>query len=67
MYEFWYDYVKPNYGENATLCYMDTDSFIVHVKTDDIYKDIAKNVKTRFDTSNFELDRLLDCYMKLLD
>ena len=67
MYEFWYDYVKPNYGENATLCYMDTDSFIVHVKTDDIYKDIAKNVKTRFYTSNFELDRLLDCYMKLLD
>ena len=35
MYEFWYDYVK--YGENAKLCYMDTGSFIVHVKTDDIY------------------------------
>ena len=33
MYEFWYDYVKPKYGENAKLCYMDTDSFIVHVKT----------------------------------
>ena len=36
MYEFWYDYVKPQYGENAKLCYMNTDSFIVHVKTDDI-------------------------------
>ena len=36
MYEFWYDYVKPKYGEKAKLCYMDTDSFIVHVKTDDI-------------------------------
>ena len=55
MYEFWYDYVKPKYGENAKLCYMDTDSFIVHVKTDDIYKDIAEDVETRFDTSNFKL------------
>ena len=36
MYEFWYNYVKPKYGENAKLCYMDTDSFIVHVKADDI-------------------------------
>ena len=53
MYEFWYHYVKPKYGENAKLCYMDTDSFIIHVKPDDIYKDIAEDVKTRFDTSNF--------------
>ena len=37
MYEFWYDYVKPKYGENAKLCYMDTDSFIVHVKIDYVY------------------------------
>ena len=59
MYEFWYDYVKPKYGENAKLCYMDTDSFIVHVKTDDIYKDIAEDVETRFDASNFGLDRSL--------
>ena len=36
MYEFWHDYVKPKYDENTTLCYMDTDSFIVHVKTEDI-------------------------------
>ena len=33
MYEFWYDYVKPKYSKNAKSCYMDTDSFIVHVKT----------------------------------
>ena len=59
MYEFWYDYVKPKYGENAKLCYMDTDSFIVHIKTDDTYKDIAKDVETRFDTTNFEIDRPL--------
>ena len=56
MYEYWYDYVKPKYGENPKLCYMDTDSFIIHVKTDDIYKDIVEDVKTRFDTSNFEIN-----------
>ena len=50
MYEFRYDYVKRKYDENAKLCYMDTGSFIVHVKTDDIYKDIAEDVKKRFDT-----------------
>ena len=47
MYEFWYDYVKPKHGENAKLCYMDTDNFIVHVKRDDIYKDIAEDIKSR--------------------
>ena len=59
MYEFWYDYVKPKYGEKAKLYYMDTDSFIVYIKTDYLYIDIAENVKTRFDTSNYELDRPL--------
>ena len=57
MYEFWYDYVKPEYGEKVKLCYMDTDSFIVLIKTDDLYKDIAEDVENRFDTSNYELDR----------
>ena len=57
MYEFRYDYVKSIYGENAKLCYMNTDNFIVHVKIDDIYKDIAEDVETRFDISNFEIDR----------
>ena len=59
MYELWYDYVKPKYDGNAELCFMDTDSFIVHIKTDDIYKNIADEVETRFDTSNFEIDRPL--------
>ena len=59
MYEFWHDYVKPKYGENAKLCYMDTDRFIVYIKTEEIYADIAKDVEVRFDTSNFELDRPL--------
>ena len=41
MYDFWYDYVKPKYGEKAKLCCINTDSFIVYIKTDDIFKDIA--------------------------
>ena len=50
-----YGYIKPKNGENAKLCYVNTDSFITHVKTDDIYKDIAEDVGTRFDTSNYEI------------
>ena len=59
MYKLWYNYVEPKYGENAKLCYMNTDNFIVHLKTDDIYKDNAQHVETRFGTSNFEIDRPL--------
>ena len=54
MYEFWYDYVKRKYGENAKLSDLDTDSFIVHIKTDDIYRGSAKDVEKRFDTSNLK-------------
>ena len=56
-YIIWYDYIKTKYGENAKLCYMDTDSLIVHVETDIIYKDIAEDIEKRSDTSNFEIDR----------
>ena len=59
MYEFWYDYMKPKYGDNVKLCYMDTDSFIIHIKTEDFYKDIADDVEKRFDTSNYEVNRPL--------
>ena len=59
MYEFWCDYMKPKYGDNVKLCYMDTDSFIMHIKTEDFYEDIADDVETRFDTSNYEVDRPL--------
>ena len=59
IYEFWYDYMKPKYGDNVTLCYMDTDSFIMHIKTEDFYKDIANDVEKRFDTSNDEVNRPL--------
>ena len=59
MYEFWYDYKKPKYGDNVKLCYMDTDSFIMHIKTEDFYKDIADDVEKRFDTSNYEINARL--------
>ena len=45
---------------------MYTDSFLVHVKTEDIYKDIAEDVETRFDTSNFEIDRPLPNWKKII-
>ena len=56
IYEFSYDYKKQKYGEKVKMCSMDTDSFIVYIKTDDIYKDISEDVETRFDTSNYQLD-----------
>ena len=59
MYEFWYDYMKPKFDDNVKLCYMDTDSFIINIKTEDFYKDIANDVEKRFDTSNYEVDRPL--------
>ena len=59
MYEFWYDYMKPKYNDNVRLCYMDTDSFVMHIKTIDFYKDISDDVDNRFDTSNYEVKRPL--------
>ena len=59
MYEFWYDYIKLSYDDNVKLCYMDTDSFIICIKTEDFYNDIADDVDKRFDTSNYEVDRPL--------
>ena len=58
-YEFWYNYMKPKYGNNVKLCYMDTDSFIMHMKTEDFYKDIADDVEKRFDISSYEVNRPL--------
>ena len=59
MYEFWYDYMKPKYNDNVRFCYMDTDSFIMNIKTNDFYKDISNDVDNRFDTSNYEVKRPL--------
>ena len=59
MYGFWYDYMKPKYNDDVRLCYMDTDSFVMHIKTNDFYKDIASDVENRFDTLNYEVNRPL--------
>ena len=53
MYEFWYDYIKPKYGDREKLCCTDNDSFIIHIETEDFYKDIANDVERWFDTSNY--------------
>ena len=57
--EFWYDYMKPKNGNDVKLCYMDTDSFIMNIKTNDFYEDIANDVENRFDTSNYKVNRPL--------
>ena len=54
MYEFLYDYLIPKYGDKVKLCYMDTDSFIILLETEDFYKDIAKDVNKWFDTSGYD-------------
>ena len=59
MYEFWYDYMKPKYNDNVKLCYMGTDSFLMSIKTNDFYEDIASDVENRFDTSNYDVNRPL--------
>ena len=59
IYEFWYNYIQPKYQNNTKLCYMDTDSFIIHIKTEDVYEDIADDVEKRLDTSNYEVNRPL--------
>ena len=59
MYEFWYGYVKLKYNDNVKLCYTDTDSFIINIKANDFYEDIASDFENRFDTSNYEVKRPL--------
>ena len=54
MYEFWFDYIKPKYGDKVRLCYMDTDGFAMYIKTEDFYEDIANDVERLFDTSNYD-------------
>ena len=54
MYDFWYDYVKPKYQDKAKLCYMDTDSFVINIFTEDFFEDINNDVERWFDTSNYD-------------
>ena len=58
-YEFWYVHIKPKYQSNAKLCHMDTDSFIINIKTEDFYEDIVDDVEKRFGTSDHEANRSL--------
>ena len=51
--------LNQKYRCKTRLCYMDTDSFIMHIKTEDVYEDIMDDVKKRFDTSNYEIKRPL--------
>ena len=64
MYEFHYDYMIPKYEKKLNLCYMDTDSLIYNIETKDFYKDIAKDVKERFDTSGYLPNRPLPIGLK---
>ena len=56
MYEFHYDYMRPKYGSKVKLSYMDTDSFVYKIETDDFYRDIANDVGKRFNTSGYSKD-----------
>ena len=59
MYDYWYDEIKIKYGKKIRLYYMDTESFIMHIKTEDFYKDIANDVEIKYDPSNYIADRPL--------
>ena len=59
MYKFWYDYMKPKFGNDVKLCYVDTDSFIMNIKRNDFYEDITNDVEKMFDTLNYEVNRPL--------
>ena len=54
MYEFWYNYIKPKYGDQVKLCYIDTDNFVIYIETKDFYKDIAGDLERWFDTFNYD-------------
>ena len=54
MYEFRYDYIKSKYGDRAKLCYTDTDSFVIHIKTEHFFEDISIDVDGWFDTSSYD-------------
>ena len=56
MYEFHYDYMRPKYGSKVNLCYMDTDSLVWEIETEKFFRDITKDVNTRFDMSGYSKD-----------
>ena len=56
MYEFHYDYMRPKYSSKVKLCYMNTDSFVYEIETNDFYWDIENDVERRFDASGYSKD-----------
>ena len=64
LYEFQYDYIQPTYRRSAKLCCMDTDIFTFHIRTEDIYQDIANDVEKIFVISNDAIERPLSKYLK---
>ena len=66
MYHFYYDYLIPKYKQNVKLNYMDTDSFVLEIETDDFYEDIKDDLKEWFDTSGYDKNmKLPDEYAKI--
>jgi len=58
MYEFHYKYIKKRYGPKAKLLMTNTDTFMYEIHTEDFFEDIRKDIKEKFDTSNFENSKL---------
>ena len=56
MYKFWYEYIRPKYGDREKLCYTGTDSFVIYIKTEDFFEDISSDVEKWYDTSNYDKD-----------
>ena len=54
IYEFWYGYIKPKYRDREKLCYTNTDSFVIHIITEDFFEDTSDDVERWFDTSNYD-------------
>ena len=59
MHEYWYDYVKPKYDDKRKLSWISTDPFIVHIKFEDVYAEVQLDFEKRFDTSNYDINRLI--------
>ena len=54
MYECHYDYIRKKYGDRAKLLFTDTDSLAYEIKTVDFYANIANDIESKFDTSEFD-------------
>ena len=64
MYKFWCYYIRPKYQNNVKICPMDTDSSIIHIKTENVYEDIVDDVENKFDTSKYEVNKKVIRFMK---